>query len=104
MFVSQVSKRFLSVFSHVGKLVHNNNADSLIEVCGQHHESIIWRVIIDCSNLSFKAVLLYNGYKYPSVPVAHVIHMKESYDSMHHFVKLVQHDGYIDVSLEIWNW
>ena len=39
-------------------------------------------MFIDSSKVSLKVVLLHNGNKFPSVPLAHVTNMKESYESM----------------------
>ena len=37
-----------------------------------------WQLLIDSSKTSLKAVLLHNGNKLPSVPVAHGSDMKET--------------------------
>jgi hypothetical protein len=37
---------------------------------------------IDSSKRSLKVVLLHNGSKYASVPVAHSVHLKESYENL----------------------
>jgi len=39
-------------------------------------------LFIDSSKVSFKVVLLHNGNKLPSVPLAHAANKKESYESM----------------------
>ncbi|ESO05353.1 hypothetical protein HELRODRAFT_171733 [Helobdella robusta] len=41
-----------------------------------------WRLFIDSSKLSLKAVLLHNGNHFPSVPIGHAAHMKETYLNM----------------------
>jgi hypothetical protein len=41
-----------------------------------------WRLFIDSSKRSLKAVLLHNGSKYASVPVGHSVHLKESYENL----------------------
>ena len=46
---------------------------------GIEHRPDEWRLFIDLSKLSLKAVLLHNGNKLPSVPIARAMHMKESY-------------------------
>jgi hypothetical protein len=38
-----------------------------------------WRLFVDSSSESLKAVLLHNGNEFPSIPVAHSTHMKEDY-------------------------
>ena len=41
-----------------------------------------WRLFIDSSKRSLKAVLLHNGNKYASVPVGHSVHLKECYKNL----------------------
>jgi hypothetical protein len=38
-----------------------------------------WRLFIDSSKVSLKAFLKRNRNKHPSVPLAHTVHLKESY-------------------------
>jgi len=44
--------------------------------CGQ------WRLFIDSSKVSWKAVLLHSGNKFPSVPLAHAVHMQEMWENL----------------------
>ena len=41
-----------------------------------------WRLFIDSSKRSLKAVLLHNGNKYASIPVGHSVHLKECYENL----------------------
>jgi len=41
-----------------------------------------WRLFIDASMSSLKAVLLHNGNEYATVPVAHSGSLKETYDNL----------------------
>ena len=41
-----------------------------------------WRLFIDSSKTSMKAVLLHNLNYLPSVPVARIVGMKETYETM----------------------
>lgn len=41
-----------------------------------------WRLFIDSNKTSLKAVLLHNGNRYASVPIAHSVHMKETYENL----------------------
>jgi hypothetical protein len=47
-----------------------------------NHNPLDWRLFIDSSKLSLKAVLLHNGKPLPSIPVGHSVHNKESYENM----------------------
>jgi hypothetical protein len=59
-------------------------------VLGQQQHRNEWRLFIDSSKLTLKAMLLHNRNKYPSVAIAHAVHAKESYN-MHHPVKHAQY-------------
>ncbi|GFS65865.1 uncharacterized protein TNCV_390901 [Trichonephila clavipes] len=41
-----------------------------------------WRLFIDSSKWSLKAVFLHNGSRYASVPVGHSVHLKECYENL----------------------
>ena len=41
-----------------------------------------WRLFIDSSRRSLKAVLLHNTNQWPSIPLAHSVHMKENYENV----------------------
>ena len=87
---------FSEYFSAEGSLVYCNNVARLMEVFGQQHNPKEWRLFIDSSNLSLKAVLLHIGNKLPSVPIGHAMHMKESYENMQFLLKKINY--------EIFNW
>ena len=59
---------------------------------GVQHCPEEWRLFIDSSKSSLKAVLLHNGNDYPSVPVGHSVHMRESFENM---VFLLDHIKYL---------
>ena len=46
------------------------------------------------SNVSLKVVLLYNGNRFPSIPLAHVASMKESYDSRKLLLRKINYDEF----------
>jgi hypothetical protein len=41
-----------------------------------------WRLFIDSSKRSVKAVLLHNGNNIVSLPIGHSVHLKESYENL----------------------
>jgi len=53
-----------------------------------------WHVSIDSSKVSLKVVLLHNGNKFPSVPLAHAANMKESYESMNLLLGKIKYDEF----------
>ena len=40
-----------------------------------------WRLFVDLSEVSLRTVLLHNGNKHPSIPLAYAVHTKETYAS-----------------------
>jgi len=53
-----------------------------MEVLGHEYNPAQWRLFTDSSKLNLKVVLLHNGNKFPSVPLAHAANVKERYESM----------------------
>ena len=51
-----------------------------------------WRLFIDSSKASLKAVLLHIGNALPSVPIGHAVHMKETYENMKTLLTCVKYD------------
>lgn len=58
------------------------------------HNPAEWRLFIDGSTESLKAVLLHNTNVHPSVPVAYAVKVKETYESMKKIRDLIQYDEY----------
>lgn len=81
-------------FSQVGSLTFCSNINGLFCALGCNHDPKEWRLFIDSSILSFKAVLLHNGNIYPSIPVGHAIHMKETYENMQLLLNHIQYSMY----------
>ena len=53
-----------------------------------------WRLFIDSSSKSLKAVLLHNDNKYPSLPLAHSVHLKETYGNVKTVLNVLKYDQY----------
>jgi len=73
---------FKDLFSQEDGVVFCNGVCSVMEVLGRKFNPDQWRLFIDSSKMSLKVVLLHNGNKFPSVPLAHAASMKESYENM----------------------
>ncbi|UYV82854.1 hypothetical protein LAZ67_22001095 [Cordylochernes scorpioides] len=58
------------------------------------HDTEEWRLFVDSSKISLNAVLLHNGNKFPSVPIAHASNMKETYENMKLFLKKKEYERY----------
>ncbi|UYV84953.1 hypothetical protein LAZ67_X004087 [Cordylochernes scorpioides] len=85
---------FQDFFSQENDLVYCNDAVSLMEALGHDHDTEEWRLFIDSSKISMKAVLLHNGNKFPSVPIAHASNMKETYENMKLLLKKIEYERY----------
>lgn len=68
--------------------------DELFKTFNQVHVPAEWRLFIDGSNESLKAVLLHNTNKLPSVPIAYARDVKEDYDSMRAIIDLINYNRY----------
>ena len=55
--------------------------EGLFQEIGIVYSASDWRLFIDSSKQSLKAVLLHNGNVYPSIPIAHSVRMKEDRES-----------------------
>lgn len=75
-------KDFNSYFSLENDVIYCSNVQAVMEHLGHQYKSAEWRLFIDSSKVSLKAVLLHIGNEYPSIPVAHTTNMKETYDTM----------------------
>lgn len=63
-----------------------------------------WRLFIDSSKRSLKAVLLHNGNKYASVPVGYSVYLTETYKNLETLLKAIEykeHDWMICGDLKI---
>ena len=74
--------RYILTIDKAFSLVYCNNFAGLIEFLGLRYDGMEWRLFIDSSKWSLKAVLLNKGNKFSSVPVGHPVEMKESHKSM----------------------
>ena len=63
-------------------LCYCSDIDSLMNELGIQHIPNEWRLFIDSSKSSLQTELLHNGNDYPSVPIGHSVHMRESFENM----------------------
>ena len=70
---------FSSFFTKVEGLCYCKDVIGLFKAIGIPFSVCEWRLFIDSSSKSLKAVLLHNGNTFPSLPLAHAVHMKEDY-------------------------
>ena len=55
------------------------------------HDPDEWRLFIDSSKTSLRAVLLHNGNVLPSIQVGHAVHLKEKYDNMKQLLRCIKY-------------
>lgn len=66
----------------------------LMNELGYEHAANEWRLFIDSSKASLKAVLLHHGNEKPSIPVAHAVGLKETYSIMELLLKVIRYSDY----------
>ena len=69
-------------FTIDGPLCYCNNVNGLFENLSQVHSPRDWRLFIDSSKRSLKAVLLRIGNQKPCIPIAHSVHLNETHENM----------------------
>jgi len=63
-------------------LVACTGIDGLMQKLNINHNPLDWRLFIDSSKLSLKAILLHSGNTLPSIPVGHSVHNKVPYENV----------------------
>ena len=85
---------FSSFFTMQNAICFCNNVSGLFYSIGIPCTPSEWRLFIDSSSKSLKAVLLHNGSKYPSLPLAHSVHLKETYENVKTVLNVLKYDQY----------
>ncbi|GBO02165.1 hypothetical protein AVEN_171773-1 [Araneus ventricosus] len=89
-------------FCHDGDVIFCNDVDSLFKALGQQHNPQEWRLLIDSSQVSLKAVLLHNGNKHPLIPVGYAVRMKENtLKYMLYSIEYSKHSWHICADLKV---
>lgn len=93
--VSNQRKRhhtFSKFFITEDQLCYCNDVTGLFRDIGIPLYPSEWRLFIDSSSKSLKAVLLYNGNQFPSIPLAHSAYLKEEYHNVKRLLKLLKYE------------
>jgi hypothetical protein len=85
------SHEFQSYFTNINGITFCCNVTGLMQDLFGEYDSTEWRLFIDGSVKSLIAVLLHNGNEKPSVPVAHAVDVKESYESMKNILSCIRY-------------
>ena len=75
-------------------LVACTDIEGLMQILSINHNPLDWRLFIDWSKLSLKAVPLHNGNTLPPIPVGHSVHNKESYENMKTLKEAINYDKF----------
>ena len=94
MFYRGRHEEFKDFFSQEDGVVFCNDVCSVMEVLGHECNPDQWRLFTDSSKVSLKVVLIHNGDRFPSVPLAHAANMKESYESMKRLLGRIKCDEF----------
>jgi len=87
-------QQLVPFFRKEDDLVFCYDVDGLMNALGIKHDPQEWRLFIDSSKLSLKAVLLHNGKQHPSIPVGHAIHMKETHENLKQLLNKLEYSKY----------
>lgn len=93
-FFRKRQEEFQDFYSKESNLVYCNNICSLLNAFEVEHKTEDWRLFIDSSKTSLKAVLLHNGNKWPSLPVAYATNMKETYEDLKFILEKIDYSKY----------
>lgn len=85
---------FSNFFISEDGLCFCHDVSGLFEEIGIDFEPKEWRLFIDSSCKSLKAVLLHNGNRYPSLPLAHSVSLKENYDNVKKVLNALKYEQY----------
>ncbi|KYQ53584.1 hypothetical protein ALC60_00111 [Trachymyrmex zeteki] len=85
-------KSLVGYYSEGDNYVFCNDINGLMQEFRILHDTDQWRLFIDSSKTSLKAVLLHNSNKYASIPIAHSVYLKESYENVETILKAIQYE------------
>lgn len=74
--------------------VYCRDIDGLVKELGLEYKAAEWRLFLDSSVRSMKAVLLHIGNQVASVPIAHSVDMKETYIDMKYLLEALKYDSH----------
>jgi hypothetical protein len=87
-------EEFKDFFSQEDDVLFFSDICSILEVLGQENNPDWWHLFINLSKVSLKVVLLHNGKRFQSVPLAHAASMKETYESMKLLLGKIKYDEF----------
>ena len=85
-------KELMKFFKEEDSLVYCCDIEGLLNFFNVTYNPSEWRLFIDSSKTSLKGVLLHNGNLFGSVPIAHSVHLKETYVNLKALLKYVNYE------------
>ena len=85
---------FTQYFAQNDVLVYCSDVQGLMGQFNIPYAPGDWRLFIDSSKRSLKAVLLHNGNMYASIPVGHSVHLKETYDNIKALLTTIHYEDH----------
>ena len=85
---------FSTFFSFIDGFCYCHSVAGLFEAIGIPCNTSDWRFFIDSSSRSLKAILLHNTNQWPSIPLAHSVHMKETYENVKILLSALKYTQY----------
>jgi hypothetical protein len=87
-------EEFSPFFQTEESLYYCSNIRGLFKGIGFPHHPQDWRLFIDSSTRSLKAVLLHNGKQHSSIPNAYSVHLQEDYGNIKLLLHKINYGGY----------
>jgi len=87
-------EEFKDLFSQEDGVVYCSGVCSVMEVLDREYNPDQWRLFIDSSKVRLKVVILHNGNRFHTVPLAYAVKMKESYESMKLLCGKIKYDEF----------
>jgi len=85
------NSEYITFYKKVDNMVYCSDIHGLFKAFGQRYSSSEWRLFIDSSKISLKAVLFHNGNLKPSIPIAHSVILKETFVSIQKLFDAMQY-------------
>lgn len=79
---------------HTESLCFCTDVRGLFEAVGLRHQPDQWRLFLDNSTRSLKAVLLHSGNQHTSIPIGYSVHLKEDYGNVKIMLDKTKYDQY----------
>lgn len=91
-FYRERNKELTEFFANKGSLCYCDDIEGLFSRLNIEYNRSEWRLFLDASKSSLKAVLLHIGNEKPSIPVGHSVRLKETYDNLRYLLKCIKYD------------